>query len=234
MWGLAAKGWAILALGLVLSGCANTDLSVRSIPADPYAYRPSPAQSLGIPSSRPMPAEADAAVTPAGYISFCLRMPEQCQVKPDAPSSITMTLAVWQVLEKVNSDINSSIWPEDDVRHYGRAEFWTIPTDGYGDCEDYALAKRKTLIEAGLSTAALRIAVVIAPDQGRHAVLTVVTDQGDYVLDNMRENIVPWDQSNYVWIERQDPAKQLAWDSLRAPVLNLASNSEPIVTGDAR
>lgn len=234
MWRWATKGWAVLGLGIAVSGCASSQLPVQSIPADPFAARPSLAQSAGIPASRPMASEGDAGVTPAGYMSFCLRMPDQCETKPGAPLSIAMTPAVWQTLDTINRNVNNAMWPEDDMRHYGRAEYWTIPTDGYGDCEDYALTKRKALADAGLSAAALRIAVVIAPDQGRHAVLTVVTDQGDYVLDNLRDNIVAWDQSNYVWIERQDPTKALAWDSLRAPVLNLASNSEPIVTGDYR
>ena len=49
----------------------------------------------------------------------------------------------------------------DDQRHYGRAEYWNIPTDGYGDCEDYALTKRRDLIAAGFPAQALRIAVVL-------------------------------------------------------------------------
>lgn len=224
---------AVLVLGLALSGCATANLPVQSIPANPFSYRPSPAENLAIAPSSPMPSQADAANQPAGYIGFCVRMPDQCQVPANAPLSIAMTPAIWQTLNKVNHDVNSSIWPEDDQRHYGRAEYWTIPTDGYGDCEDYALTKRKELAEAGISVAALRVAVVIAPDQGRHAVLTVVTDQGDYVLDNLRNDILGWQQTPYVWVERQDPTTVLAWDSLRPGFLNLASNVQPLVTGDA-
>jgi predicted transglutaminase-like cysteine proteinase len=39
-------------------------------------------------------------------------------------------------------------------------EHWDIGADGYGDCDDYALAKRMALIEAGLPMRALRIAIV--------------------------------------------------------------------------
>ncbi len=68
---------------------------------------------------------------------------------------------------------------------------------------------------AGIPQAALRIAVVVTPDESRHAVLTVVTDRGDYVLDNMRDDIVSWDQTGFTWIERQASSSPLEWVSLR-------------------
>jgi predicted transglutaminase-like cysteine proteinase len=100
------------------------------------------------------------------------------------------------------------------MRHYGRADYWTIPTDGYGDCEDYALTKRKMLMEHGFSAAALRVAIVVTPNQERHAVLTVVTDKGDYVLDNLKDEVLPWNLTGFRWVERQNPASPLAWVSL--------------------
>ena len=104
---------------------------------------------------------------------------------------------------------------EGDATHYGKEEYWTIPTDGYGDCEDYVLAKRQVLIHLGLPEPALRIAVVITPRLVRHAVLTVVTDEGNFVLDNLRDDILPWDGTDYVFIKRQDPASVSGWVSLR-------------------
>ncbi len=135
------------------------------------------------------------------------------------------------MLSKVNSNVNAAIWPEDDSRHYGRVEYWTIPTDGYGDCEDYALTKRKNLAEMGLPLSALRIAVVVTPSAVRHAVLTVVTDKGDYVLDNLTDDILPWDRTGFTWIERQDPTKAMAWVSLRPADRMLASTGDSMVTG---
>ena len=119
--------------------------------------------------------------------------------------------SLWQILEKTNSAVNDAIWPEDDEKHYGRAEYWTIPTDGYGDCEDYALTKRRDLIAAGIPEPALRVAVVLTPGDERHAVLTVATDKGDFVLDNLRNDVVSWDTTGYRWIERQDPMRALGW-----------------------
>lgn len=96
--------------------------------------------------------------------------------------------------------------------HYGRAEYWTIPTDGYGDCDDYALTKRKQLQEIGFPAAALRLAVVYSPRSQLHAVLTVATNKGDFVLDNLDDDIRPWNTTRYDWIEVQDAKDPMQWD----------------------
>ena len=122
---------------------------------------------------------------------------------------------MWQRLNTVNHTVNTAIKPETDEAHYGRAEFWTIPTDGYGDCEDYALTKRKELLDAGLPASALRLAVVYSIKTALHAVLTVSTDKGDLVLDNVTDAIVAWNATDFTWIMVQDKANPLWWDSLR-------------------
>jgi predicted transglutaminase-like cysteine proteinase len=129
--------------------------------------------------------------------------------------TVSLTDRTWQDLTRINRKVNGDIWPEDDEKHYGRAEYWTIPTDGYGDCDDYAVTKRKTLIDAGFPLPALRLAVVYSPQAGRHAVLTVKTDKGDLVLDNLRDDIVPWDAAGFVWIERQAASDPMKWVSLQ-------------------
>lgn len=229
MRGAIAKAGAVAALGLALSGCAD-NLSVQSIPPSPFLSRPSAAQTATIAGATFLPTSVDVATTPAGYVGFCVRRPDQCQIPAGAPTTLPMTPQLWAALNRVNQDVNDSIWPEDDMRHYGRAEYWTIPTDGYGDCEDYALTKRADLIALSYSPRALRMAVVITPDGSRHAVLTVTTDQGDYVLDNMRDDIVGWQATGYRWLERQSPDQSLAWVSVGAddPVLaqNLMSGSD--------
>jgi len=111
--------------------------------------------------------------------------------------------------------VNTTVKPEDDKEHYGVNEFWTVPVDGEGDCEDYVLAKRKMLVLLGVPEAALRITVVLDRGIVRHAVLTVVTDQGDYVLDSLKNDILTTDKADYVWVERQDPASRTGWVALR-------------------
>lgn len=219
-----AKIAALLLWGLALTGCASNDLSVQSIPATPFSVRPSAAETTANAVATPMASSNLQAATPAGFMSFCMRRPDQCQIPANAPASLPMTAQLWSDLNKVNQDANDKIWPEDDMRHYGRAEYWTIPTDGYGDCEDYALTKRASLIALSYSPKSLRVAIVITPDGSRHAVLTVTTDKGDYVLDNMRNDIVGWQDSGYRWIERQSSDQAMAWVSLDASGSLLAQN----------
>ena len=152
---------------------------------------------------------------PSGYLGFCQRFPDQCMASGDAPHEVHMTEALWHMLSEVNIAFNEAIVAEGDATHYGKEEYWTIPTDGHGDCEDYVLAKRQVLIHLGLPEPALRIAVVITPRLVRHAVLTVVTDEGNFVLDNLRDDILPWDGTGYAFVKRQDPASVSGWVSLR-------------------
>jgi predicted transglutaminase-like cysteine proteinase len=181
-----------------------------------------------VPLGNPMPVAQASAPTPPGFVSFCTRFPGQCITDKNQSATVALTPAVWNELQQVNDDINHAIAPEDDLPHYGRAEYWTIPTDGKGDCEDYALTKRAKLIAAGVSPRALRMAVVKTWRGEGHAVLTVATDHGDYVLDNLVQNVRSWDNTGYQWIARQDPDNVWAWVSLSPaapqPLLVSASN----------
>jgi len=225
----------LMFIAVTLGGCATGGGPVASIPAAPLSVLPPKAGDLAMPMpTAPMPAAERTAVTPSGYISFCLRFPDQCATTPGAPARVALTPDVWAMLRKVNDAVNDSIWPEDDERHYGRAEYWNIPTDGYGDCEDYALTKRKQLISLGLPIGALRLAVVITGDGGRHAVLTVVTDKGDFVLDNMKNEVLSWNRTGLTWVERQDPSTQLGWVSLQPADRMLADQTAPLITGTAK
>ena len=53
-----------------------------------------------------------------------------------------------------------------------------------GDCEDYALLKRHTLIRKGWPVGSLLLTVVRDEKGEGHAVLTARTKQGDFILDN--------------------------------------------------
>ena len=165
--------------------------------------------------SRTLPDSHVQTEGPDGFIDFCARVPEQCPTRPGARTVLALDDKTSRLLADVNRSVNASIKPENDDVHYGRGEFWTIPTDGYGDCEDYALAKRKDLLDAGLPASALRLAVVYSVQTALHAVLTVSTEKGDLVLNNMTDEIVPWNATDFVWIMVQDPANPLQWDALQ-------------------
>jgi predicted transglutaminase-like cysteine proteinase len=204
---------AVLALSGV-AACASHDLD--ALGARPEFALGSLFQSSALtPRDASIPLRGRPAKPPSGYIGFCQRFPDQCTAPADAPRQVHMTETLRHTLEEVNIAFNTSLIAADDITHYGKEEYWNIPTDGYGDCEDYVLAKRQVLIHLGLPEPALRIAVVLTPNFVRHAVLTVVTDEGNLVLDNLHDEIVAWDKTEYVFLERQDPVSVTGWVSLR-------------------
>ena len=99
----------------------------------------------------------------------------------------------------------------------GVVEKWTYPDDGYGDCEDYVLLKRRMLMEAGWPREALLITVVREKNGDGHAVLTVKTDRGELILDNQNADIVLWSASGYRFVKRQSQSDPNVWVSLGDP-----------------
>ena len=166
-----------------------------------------------IPTPGAMPDSQVTAVTPPGFVSFCMRFAGQCDAAPGATSSVVLNDQTWRKLIEGNTKTYHIVLTEDDEAHYGRPEFWTIPTDGYGDCDDYAVTKRKDLLAAGFPAPALRLAIVTTANDMRHAVLTVSTDKGDLVLDNIENNILAWNATGFTWIERQDASNPMNWVS---------------------
>ena len=71
------------------------------------------------------------------------------------------------------------------------------------DCVGYVKLKRAALMSAGVPAEALSAAVVLSAGGEAHAVLVLSTVSGDVVLDNLSPYIVPWRQTDYVWVERE-------------------------------
>ena len=86
----------------------------------------------------------------AGWADFCRRMPDECRIDPAQPKVIPLTLSVWRTLRSVNARVNARIKPMTDKAHWGVTDRWDFPDDGFGDCEDYQLLKRRMLAERGL------------------------------------------------------------------------------------
>ncbi len=60
--------------------------------------------------------------------------------------------------------------------------------------------------------------------------LTADTDRGDYVLDNLGNDVVAWNATGYTWIERQDARYPLAWVSLQPPAMFAANNDQIVAS----
>ena len=147
---------------------------------------------------------------PVGHAEFCQHRPDECRANPNPIAAVPLTEGLWQQLLTVNAGINQAVIPVTDQDLYQVAEFWTYP-NGYGDCEDYALAKRRELINAGWPASALLMAVVKQANGEGHAVLMVRTDRGDLVLDNQIATIDLWSQTPYKFIKRQSQANAGQW-----------------------
>ena len=162
---------------------------------------------------------------PMGWTQFCADNPSDCTPKDTIARDIVMTQKIWADLGRVNKLVNDTVKPITDIDHWGTIEKWSYPTDGYGDCEDYVLLKRKMLIDAGWPQESLLITVVRDRNGEGHAVLTVTTDKGDFVLDNENSGIVPWRDTGYRYIKRQSQTNPNQWVSIGAPGATAATAS---------
>ena len=151
---------------------------------------------------------------PPGWIEFCERQPGECASTTTTPRDFTLTPKAWRDLVRVNKRVNETIKPLTDLEHWGVVERWSNPDDGYGDCEDYVLLKRRMLIQSGWPREALLVTVVRDKKEEGHAVLTVTTDKGDYILDNQNEDIFLWWKTGYRFVKRQSRPNPNVWVSL--------------------
>jgi predicted transglutaminase-like cysteine proteinase len=126
---------------------------------------------------------------PIGHFAFCKTNPEECAIRSQDISPQRMSEEFVKRIAEVNLAVNQSVKPMSDLDRFGKEEVWTYP-DQAGDCEDYVLQKRRALAEEGIALSNLLITVVRKPDGESHAVLTVRTDEGDLVLDNLRKAVL--------------------------------------------
>ena len=154
---------------------------------------------------------------PIGWTEFCLAYKPECDTKPSAPRDIVLSPKVWSDLLKVNDWVNQSVEPLTDLEHWGVVERWNYPDDGKGDCEDYVLLKRRMLMQAGWPREALLITVVRDKKGDGHAVLTVKTNRGEFVLDNQVGEILAWNKTGYRFVKRQSQSDPNSWVALGEP-----------------
>lgn len=149
---------------------------------------------------------------PFGHHQFCRENPQLCENTPySAP--LVLSQAAWRTLQEVNTKVNTSVIPRTDMQVWGRKEVWSYPTK-YGDCEDYVLEKQRELARRGISASNLLITVVRQANGDGHAVLTVRTNRGDYILDNIQRRILLWTKTDYHYLKRQSELNAGRWVSI--------------------
>lgn len=169
--------------------------------------------AMAISSNDAFVAEVRETSIPMGHAAFCQARPDECLQNASFKSYVELTQNNWAQLLEINAKFNAEIKPINDIDLYQTEEFWTYPR-GYGDCEDYVLAKRRALLEAGWPASTLLVTVVRQQNGEGHAVLTVRTDRGDLILDNQEGLIKVWSQTPYHYIKRQSQVHAGRWMEL--------------------
>jgi predicted transglutaminase-like cysteine proteinase len=169
-----------------------------------------PAQALDITNVAFVQTVGGTTSIPVGHMEFCKARPAECRAHANPVSAVTLTEELWHQLLTINASVNQAVVPVTDQQLYQVAEYWTYP-NGYGDCEDYALAKRRQLIDAGWPASTLLMSVVRQANGEGHAVLMVRTDRGDLVLDNQIGSVDLWSDTPYQFIKRQSQADAGKW-----------------------
>lgn len=121
-----------------------------------------------------------------------------------ASNDATAMNAAEDKLRRVNEFFNRRIRFSDDREIWGQGDYWATPMEtlsrGQGDCEDFAIAKYFTLLNAGITDAQLRLVYVKALIGGpnslvvqAHMVLAYypTPDAEPLVLDNLITEIRP-------------------------------------------
>jgi predicted transglutaminase-like cysteine proteinase len=155
--------------------------------------------------------EGDYALAPVAFIRFCLDYPQECP-KSAGQSRVRLSHRSFAELASVNRAVNASIRPR---RERSAIPVWKLDARA-GDCNAYAVQKRHELIRRGWPAAALALAVARTRRGEGHLVLTVRTNRGDLVLDNLRPIVVSWQRTGYDWIIRQSERNPQYWVRLNS------------------
>jgi predicted transglutaminase-like cysteine proteinase len=151
---------------------------------------------------------------PIGHYEFCREHASECTPTDKRPWRVLLTPATWAQLIGIDTTVNHTIKTISDQDQYGRPEVWAYPDSGEGDCEDFALLKRRDLMAKGWPASALLMTVVMRANGDGHAVLTVLTDRGDLILDNLTDKVAVWDETDYRYIKRQSPKNPGLWERI--------------------
>lgn len=197
----------------LLAGYCTTTLALKATAS------PAPARSAAAirhASWTPVGAETRR---PIGWHNLCRVAADECDAGNETPVNVALTPQTRHLLVAVTTLANRTITPRTDDEHYHLdrktlIDWWTYPDDGAGDCSDFMLLKRKMLIEAGWPRSAALATVVLDHHGDGHAVLTVTTEQGDFVLDNLTDEPLRWDETGYAFVKRQSQADENIWVSL--------------------
>lgn len=168
----------------------------------------------------------DRTSQPIGHYELCRTIPIECNEVTPNERPFHLTPAAWQMVIDINNRVNNTIIPRTDEEIYGRPEVWAYPAK-YGDCEDYALLKRRMLMAKNIPAGDLLITVAKQTSGAGHAVLTLRTDRGDFILDNLVPLVKLWSDTDYSYIKRQSVRNSGIWVSVEDAGAPLVGSIRP-------
>lgn len=185
-------------------------LFAMALPAQ--GYTKSNTANLASPAAVHAPAFG-VTLPPIGYVQFCARYKAECRETGRGDQEAELNERSWSQIVEVNSFVNAKIAPATDIDLYQTVERWEYPSNA-GDCEDYVLLKKRYLEGLGFPSESLLITVVLDENGDGHAVLTVRTDGGDFILDNRRNTVLRWSETGYQFLKRQSQQNPRIWVSM--------------------
>lgn len=165
---------------------------------------------------------------PGGWLNFCMAHLAACRPTAEV-RQVELTPERFAMIRRVHREVNQAIKPATEPA--GR-DLWQIAPSA-GDCDDYALTKQALLRAAGLPSGAVRLATVRLADGQHHALVTVETDRGTLVLDNLEPDVVPFAATRYRWMRLEEPGAAFSWLELQGEPIRDAKRSLPARAGRA-
>lgn len=227
--GFRARSLGLSLAGVLLAGSVQLSAGERTT-----------APSFSMTMSPLSLATGATAREPMGWTDFCKRHQSECETQDPPKGSLLQKAsltavgeiafddAAREIVARINSAVNAEITPATDREMWGVEERWDFPIAGRGDCEDYVLLKRARLMAAGFPRRALLITVVTDLQGEGHAVLTLKTDRGDYILDNMNDHVILWRETPYGFVKRQSQVDQNVWVSLGGVQMSPSVANPPV------
>ena len=182
-------------------------LSIATIILAGSLAAPAAAQTL----APAQPAARRLVNAPPGFDDSCRRYQWFCTNRTPGVRPVGQA-DLLDLARKINRRVNLAVSQLSDPENYGVADYWTLPANGNGDCEDFVLQKYKLLLDAGADSRDLSIAVVLDRQGDNHAVLVLRHSSGDLVLDSLVSRIRPWNRTGYTFLAMQTGGDKTQWE----------------------
>lgn len=155
-------------------------------------------------------AERQLVPPPSAFVDACRRYSWLCESYSSSFDDIGSEDLLKHARD-INKRVNLAVTYITDPENSGSVDYWALPRGGRGDCEDYVLSKYRLFIESGIDTRYFSVAIARTRGQN-HAVLILHHPSGDLVLDNFRNQILPWNETGYRYLAMQTRDDKTAWE----------------------